>query len=296
MILQLLNQLRSDQQTDDMEHSQTMARYTTEIETLEQNLEHLGTELTNTNQFLVAVTRELSALAETIKSLEKQLDLLNGKEEEIRAAREADEIAYNRRKYNSQRVLNALNLVLEKLTAAVFREQNSQGAVLLETERDEMVTQIRKELGHSHPIAVLVAMTAKFDVPTVQRIIEKLENIREGVIASMTDDDAHEVEAVASFNAVIKEINEVREKLSNDYNTAKQSFNRKTNEKIIAERTRDQLEIEIPLTQRILEETRNQKELYHADYTSRTMKRGKEIEIVQAAYNLVNDNVQAVRK
>lgn len=41
-----------------------------------------------------------------------------------------------------------------------------------------MVESIRKELGYNNPIAVLIAMTAKFDVPTVKRIIEKLEYIR----------------------------------------------------------------------------------------------------------------------
>jgi hypothetical protein len=43
---------------------------------------------------------------------------------------------------------------------------------------------------------MLVSVTTRFDIPTVERIVEKLEQIRDGVIASQSDDDAHEVEAI----------------------------------------------------------------------------------------------------
>lgn len=45
-------------------------------------------------------------------------------------------------------------------------------------------------------MTLLVSVTTKFDVPTVERIIEKLENIRDAVVNGQTDDDAHEVTAV----------------------------------------------------------------------------------------------------
>lgn len=125
-----------------------------------------------------------------------------------------------------------------------------------ESEREAILTQIRNELGHNHPIAILVAMTTKFDVPTVKSIIEKLENIRTAVIASQVDDDAHEVQAIEIFESLIREISEVRDRLAEDLGSNLEVFNRKTNEKILAEQTRDQLEVEIPLTEQILEETR----------------------------------------
>jgi len=53
----------------------------------------------------------------------------------------------------------------------------------LETETFEFVEKLKRELGYNHPIAIMVALTAKFDVPTVTRIIEKLEHIRDAVIA-----------------------------------------------------------------------------------------------------------------
>lgn len=46
-----------------------------------------------------------------------------------------------------------------------------------------MVASIKRELGYNNPIALMVELTTKFDVPTVKRIIEKLESIRDAVAA-----------------------------------------------------------------------------------------------------------------
>lgn len=54
----------------------------------------------------------------------------------------------------------------------------------METEREEIVEQIKRELGHNNPIAIMVSLTTKFDIGTVTRIIEKLELIRDAVAAS----------------------------------------------------------------------------------------------------------------
>lgn len=48
-----------------------------------------------------------------------------------------------------------------------------------------------------------------------------MEGIRDSVAASQVDDDAHEIDAKESFESLIHEISEVRDKLSNDYTEAK---------------------------------------------------------------------------
>jgi hypothetical protein len=60
---------------------------------------------------------------------------LNGREEDIRTARSNEQVAYQHRTQNNNKVLAALNEVLNRLAQAVFEEQDKQGAVLLETER-----------------------------------------------------------------------------------------------------------------------------------------------------------------
>lgn len=57
-------------------------------------------------------------------------------------------------------MLNALNLIIKKLTQAVFEEEG--GAALLEDRKKEILLEIKKELGHNHPIAILVEMTSRY--------------------------------------------------------------------------------------------------------------------------------------
>jgi hypothetical protein len=56
---------------------------------------------------------------------------------------------------------------------------------------------------------------------------------------------------------MIKEITDVRERLAVDLQTTKGLIRRRTQEKIIAERTRDELKIELPLAEQALVNTRN---------------------------------------
>lgn len=202
------------------------------------------------------LTREISALEEVIANLEVQLDVLNGKEEEIRTNRANDEIAYNRRAVQSARVNQAIGAILEQLTQAVFEEKDRQETNFLQ--RDVIVRKLTASLGAKHPVTLLVSVTTKFDVATVERIIEKLENIRGAVVNGQTEDDANEVAAIQNFHTVVTEIEDVREKFSSDLASSNQSLKRKVNEHVIAERTAAQLAEDIPLTQSILEDTQVQ--------------------------------------
>mgnify|MGYP001807982229 CR=1 FL=1 len=61
----------------------------------------------------------LVILRETIITYEKQLSILNEQEQFIRNARAADVKAYNRRVESANKVINALNLIIDKLSKAV---------------------------------------------------------------------------------------------------------------------------------------------------------------------------------
>jgi chromosome segregation ATPase len=99
-----------------------MTRFNLDVKELEIRLEALSKERTLTNQFVVDTTAELRSLAETIENLQSQLTLLNGREEDIRSARGDEQIAYQHRTQNNNKVLAALNEVLKRLTEAVFSE------------------------------------------------------------------------------------------------------------------------------------------------------------------------------
>lgn len=56
---------------------------------------------------------------------------------------------------------------------------------------------------------------------------------------------------------------------------------------MVAERTREQLNVDVPLTQDLLSKTRNQKESLDTSYNNRRLKRAEEVKIIQMAYNIV---------
>ena len=64
-----------------------MTRFNLDIKELEINLESLSKERAVTNQFVIDTTNELQSLDQTIVNIKSQLDLLNGREEDIRTAR-----------------------------------------------------------------------------------------------------------------------------------------------------------------------------------------------------------------
>jgi len=66
------------------------------------------------------------------------------------------------------------------LTDAVFNEK-SRKTVLSEVDRKDIVGRMKQELGENNALTMLVALTTKFDVPTVTKIIERLENLRDSI-------------------------------------------------------------------------------------------------------------------
>lgn len=89
-------------------------------------------------------------------------------------------------------------MILPKLGQSVIEEEN-QSSAFLETRRTEIITEIKRELGYNHPIAILVEMTTQFDVESVKRIIQKLESIREAVIQGQQDEETRETSSVQTF-------------------------------------------------------------------------------------------------
>lgn len=87
--------------------------------------------------------------------------MLNGKEEEIRDARNVDHEAFKIRSNNYDSVVKALNEILGKLVEAVASEQGKQGS-FSEVSRNLIVRRIREELGANHPIAMMVSLSTKY--------------------------------------------------------------------------------------------------------------------------------------
>lgn len=94
MIKELLDQIKTDSQADEIEYTHRITRLHLDIEELEIILRNLGIERSATTGFIQDVTQELTSLGETLSNLESQMEILNGKEEEIRDIRLLEKTAY----------------------------------------------------------------------------------------------------------------------------------------------------------------------------------------------------------
>ncbi|CAK55826.1 unnamed protein product (macronuclear) [Paramecium tetraurelia] len=281
LIQELLDSLKSDQFS------------IKNISELEDDLSKLNTDLANANVLIQTLAELLVILRETIITYEKQLSILNEQEQFIRNARAADVKAYNRRVESANKVINALNLIIQKLSKAVDEQTTDEN-------RQAILAQIHSEcheqFGPNHPITILVKLTTRFDVPTVQRILEKLEQIRDAATKSLNEDIAAEEVASTNFDNSMTEIETLRKRLSTDLENLNQQFNDKFNQQKIVLAQKEQLLIDIPITEELLQLTKEQKEQYHQAYISRQTQRLAEIDVVQKAYNLVFDHVDSVKK
>ncbi|CAD8134195.1 unnamed protein product [Paramecium octaurelia] len=293
LIQELLDSLKQDQVDDDVAHSRQMAVFDQNISELEDDLSKLNTDLANANVLIQTLAELLVILRETIITYEKQLAILNEQEQFIRNVRAADVKAYNRRVEQANKVINALTLIIEKLSRAVDQQTSEQ-------DRQAILTQIHAEcheqFGPNHPITILIKLTTRFDVPVVQRILEKLEQIRDGANKSLSEDIAAEEVASKNFDTSMNEIETLRKRLSTDLENLNQQFNDKFNQQKIVLAQKEQLLIDIPITEELLQLTKEQQEQYHQAYLSRQTQRQSEIEVVQKAYNLVFDHVDSARK
>ncbi|KAM3145082.1 hypothetical protein pb186bvf_002757 [Paramecium bursaria] len=284
LIGDLLTQQKQDQLQDDLDYAHRITTINLDIEYLQIILGSLQREKVAKNQQWEEVTQLIAQLNGVLDNLRTQLEILNGKEEEVRNIRAQEAASYQHRTENNNKVLEALNNILPKLSSAVF---NAQGA-LIEIDRDQMVESIRKELGYNNPIAVLIAMTAKFDVPTVKRIIEKLEYIRQSVIEGQQVEDEREVAAIQAFQTTIQQLAELREKFQKDFQVVSTQLQKANNTRILLEKRLAVLAKDLTNTNLILEQTKEYRDQYEASYQQRKGKRINEIKTVQAAYDLVD--------
>lgn len=93
-----------------------MGQLNVDVGILEHTVESLSTQLKAVNTQISDVTNEIVALTTTQNSLNKQLTMLNGKEEEIREGRQLDAQAYTDRQNSNARVITALDDIIDRLS------------------------------------------------------------------------------------------------------------------------------------------------------------------------------------
>ncbi|CAD8055930.1 unnamed protein product [Paramecium primaurelia] len=285
------DQLIADQTIEDQEFAKKIGQLNVEIEILEIQTEKLAKELQRLNQQIADLNEDISKLIGTQQSQEKQLSTLNSKEEDIRNQYKLEIETISQRTTNNIKSIDGLNEMIAKLQQAVFAEQ-SKTTVLSQQHTKQYVDQLANSLGPNHPITALVSVTTKFDVPTVTRIIQLLENIRDQRIQENAGANDYVVKVTQSYEVTLKEVTEVRERLSADYSRTLITLKRRNEENTLSTKTRNQIQKDLPIALDLLQQYRNEREIVQSNYNLRSSKRENEVKIITQAYTIVAQQVK----
>lgn len=144
--------------------------------------------------------------------------MLNGKEEEIRDNRAQEELVYNKRTRNSNKVLGALRTILKTLSEAVLNPKNN---VFAEEKADQLIDHLKEELGESDPLISMVELAKDFNTDVVREIIHKLEFLEADVEEILKQDESQEKAAIETYTALLYEIGDIRRRFSSDLSSVR---------------------------------------------------------------------------
>lgn len=128
-----------------------------------------------------------------------QLEILDNREVALEEARKKDEEEFAARQQNAVDVMGALELIIEKL-----------GAIKANTNDETLVMAELNKLGSSNPIMALVQVASTFSQDSLDNVINKMEELRVSIDASIVDDQKNEAEAESEYKALGAELEKTR--------------------------------------------------------------------------------------
>lgn len=137
---------------------------------------------------------EIAVLENDIASKAHQLEILDARDLALRAEREEEAFNFAARQANLAEVLEAIDLIIEKL-----------GGISPNADNSAVLAQLTK-IGKSNPILALAQVASSFNAESLNRINEKLETLRESLENTVAENEAEEERSIADFESTIGEL------------------------------------------------------------------------------------------
>ncbi|CAK60412.1 unnamed protein product (macronuclear) [Paramecium tetraurelia] len=293
LLQKMVDDLTGQINAANLDHASRMAAFESSIEQLEANLATLSSEVQTNNRKIGDITQAISTLTSTSVAVKKQLETINQREEQIRDNRQREIQVLETKQSAGSRILAALEDIHDRLVKAVL---SNTGSFLEEAEKKEMIKQVKKELGRTHPLALLLEFSSKFDEATAKRAIELIEQIIASIKEGEVNRESNQTAVEENFNSLVNEVTVVRDKLQQDNQKTTSALKNRQNDLKITQRRNKQLEQNEATTQQLLETTRVQKDLYDSNFRSNASKREGQLNSLKTALQILRDNEQALKK
>jgi len=120
----------------------------------------------------------------------------------LREQRETDAFNFAARQAALQEVLDAIDLILEKL-----------GGMSAGSSADAVLAQLNK-IGKSNPIMALAQLAAGFNSESFAKVVEKLESLRESLESTYSENQTEEETSIQEFEQTIGELAVTRKNIA----------------------------------------------------------------------------------
>lgn len=215
-IARMLAEIRQDLTLQNHEadnlHAAQVVQCDTQITEFNRRIDVATVQRDDAETEIGLLTSEIANLSNDINNKAKQLEILDNREITLRAERETDAFAYAARTAQTEEVIGALDLILEKLSGVA--PESSNAAVLAQLEK----------IGKSNPILALAQVASGFTAESLNKVSGALEQLKEDLQESLAADAADEEAAVADYEGLLGEILATRSNIAHAKSEAESSL------------------------------------------------------------------------
>jgi len=145
---------------------------------------------------------EIAVLTNDIASKAQQLQIIDARDLALREERENDAFNFAARQAALQEVLDAIDLILEKL-----------GGMSPDSSNEAVLAQLSK-LGKTNPIMALAQLASNFNAESFRKIIEKLEALRDSLESTYSENESEEERSIQEFEQTVGELAVTRKNIA----------------------------------------------------------------------------------
>jgi len=194
MLAEIRQDLTLQNHEADQLHSGQVVQCETQITEFNRRIDVASVQRDDAETEIGLLSSDIANFRADISNKAKQLEILDNREITLRTERENDAFAYAARTAQTQEVIGALEMILEKLKGI------SPGA-----SSASVLAQLSK-IGNTNPILALAQVASGFTAESLGKVTGVLEQLKDDLDESLITDAADEEAAIADYETLLGEI------------------------------------------------------------------------------------------
>ena len=192
----LKEDLLSQQARDDEIHAEREEECSNAITEYERRIDHASNEISEASSRINTLNKRITELKNSIADYKAKIERTEKSKNKAIETRAQRAEQFESRKAHHKSVLEALDIILEKLKVVGAQALNDETALL----------QLGK-IGKANPIAAFIQVAATLSPEAWENVRNKLQSLRDATAASLADDDDQEAQEIQRHNAYIAKLN-----------------------------------------------------------------------------------------